>query len=279
MRRVLWFFPALALACGERPPGADGSGSKAPAQPTPEHPAEPPTAAQAATSTSTAPDRAFIAPVASPALPAQLALHAPVEVVVPHDKPLRVTHASAESGHAIVYLQGMCSDVKSADVWFEEASKHGTVIALRPDVPCMPERPGFKWPAEPGLIETRLERALELVKEQRGGQLDTRVLTLVGYSQGSGRAELLASRSPERYPHVVFGGHPSAVFVPHFQAPQRVAFLGGDQEKTEDMRASDAALQAAGIDSRFFLLPHSYHGTYGPEGRRVMGEVLQWLER
>lgn len=279
MRRVLWFLPALVLACGERPRASDagGPGSKAPARPTPAHAAEPPAAAPSAAAP--APALSVLAPAPHHTLPAELALHAPVDVVVPLDKPLRVTHAGAEIAHAIVYLQGMCSDAKSADVWFEEASKHGTVIALRPDVPCMPERPGFKWPAEPGLIEARLERALELVKEQRGGQLDARVLTLVGYSQGSGRAELLASRSPERYRHVVLGGHPGPVFVPHFQPPQRVAFLGGDQEKTDDMRASDLALQAAGVDSRFFLLPHSYHGTYGPEGQRVMSEVLQWLER
>jgi pimeloyl-ACP methyl ester carboxylesterase len=196
---------------------------------------------------------------------------------VDNDKPLRVTHASGNVRHAILYLQGMCSDAKSADGWVDLASERGTVIALRPDVSCLPERQGYKWPTEPGLIEARVERALELVREARGGLLDVDVVTLFGYSQGSGRAELLASRRPKRYSRVVLGGHPSVVYVPHFAGVERVAFLGGELEKTEDMRASSAALARAGVESQFFLLPGAAHGSYGPDQRRIVPDVFDWL--
>lgn len=43
------------------------------------------------------------------------------------------------------------------------------------------------------------------------------------------------------------------------------------------MRAGTEVLAAAGKPVRFFLLPAAKHGEFGPEGNRVVGEMLSWL--
>ncbi|HSC89617.1 MAG TPA: hypothetical protein VLC09_20180 [Polyangiaceae bacterium] len=301
---VLWRLRPLLVAaalsgapgCGQQQSPSDQTGAKQETSPSQNPggaaapPAAPSVSAAAAVPSaapSGSPSNALAAPAAAEAtsplpkapaeLPEGIVPHQAGDVPVPYDKALRVTHAAAGVRHAILYLQGMCSDARSADGWVDLASRRGTVIAVRPDVTCEPERRGYKWPAEPGAIEARIERALEFVREQRGGQLDLEVVTLVGYSQGSGRAELLASRNPHRYSQIILGGHPSPVFVPNFQRDQRVAMLGGELEKTEDMRASVVGLGRAGVASRFFLLPGAHHGSYGPEQRRILPEVFDWL--
>ena len=40
------------------------------------------------------------------------------------------------------------------------------------------------------------------------------------------------------------------------------------------MREGARSLEGAGLDARFFVLPNATHGTYGPEGVRVMDEAI-----
>jgi hypothetical protein len=53
--------------------------------------------------------------------------------------------------------------------------------------------------------------------------------------------------------------------------------LGGERETTGHMRAGTQVLAAAGKPVRFFLLPAAKHGEFGPEGNRVIDELLSWL--
>lgn len=210
-------------------------------------------------------------------LPGDIHVGVPTEVLVPGERPLRVTHAPAEVDHAIVYLHGMCGNPKGADPWADLAAERGTLIVLRATVPC-PDRPGYKWPTEVTLIQQRVDAALDFVAEERGGLLDKKVLTIVGYSQGANRAEKLAALAPERYPLVILGGAPTAPSPELLHPSQRVAILGGELEDTRHMEAGYLDLAQAGIATRFFLLPGAHHGNYGPQGRRVMQEVFTFLD-
>jgi hypothetical protein len=43
------------------------------------------------------------------------------------------------------------------------------------------------------------------------------------------------------------------------------------------MRAGAEVLAAAGRPARFFLLPAAKHGEFGPEGNRIVDDLLGWL--
>jgi pimeloyl-ACP methyl ester carboxylesterase len=188
-----------------------------------------------------------------------------------------VTHASAEINHAIIYLHGMCGNSRGADPWADLAAQRGTLIVLRATVPC-PDRPGYKWPTDIELIQRQIDAALDLVAEKRGGRLEKRVLSIVGYSQGAHRAEKLAALAPQRYPLVVLGGPPTAPSPELLGPTHRIAILGGELEDTTHMEAGRLDLAQAGVTTRFFLLPGAHHGDYGPHGRRVMQEVFAFLD-
>jgi len=200
-----------------------------------------------------------------------------VEVPMPGDRPLRVVRAASDRARALVYLHGMCGAEDGADAWSDVASSYGTVITLRADVPCG-DRPGYKWPQEPAAIQARIERALEIVR-QRDEHLDTNDVWLIGYSQGAHRAEKLAGAYPHRYRHLALGGPPTAASPERLRHARRIAVLGGELEDTSHMVDGYLALVASRLDAQFFTLPRAGHGTFGPEGRRVMAEVLSYLAR
>lgn len=211
-----------------------------------------------------------------PPFPAELPLHTPVDVPLDGDRPLRVAHAPGGVQHVAVYLHGMCGDPAGADPWIDLVTPYATVVTVRANVKC-PDRPGYKWPQDPGEIQTRIDAALEHVRELRNGHLNVEEVTLIGYSQGSHRGEKLAAAFPERYRDLVLGGPPTAADPALLKGARAVALLGGELEETTHMIQGELALATAGIRSKFFLLPRAHHGTYGPEGRRVMSEVLLWL--
>lgn len=218
-----------------------------------------------------------IASLSSAAFPSQASQASqPNDVPVPGDRPLRVAHAPAGRRQAIIYLHGMCGDEKGADAWADVATRHGTLITLRADVPCG-DRPGFKWPKEPEAIQARLERALAIVRDLRGGELDDQAPILIGYSQGAHRAEKLAGAYPHRYRLLALGGPPTAASPDRLRHADRVAILGGELEDTSHMLEGYLDLSSSGIDTEFFTLPRAGHGGYGPEGRRVMTEVFSYL--
>lgn len=222
------------------------------------------------------PDRPAPEHPALPPFPADLTLHKPFDVPVEGDKNLRVAHAEPNQKQAIVYLHGMCGGSTAADPWVHHATAHGTFVVVRADVPCT-DRPGFKWPAEPEKIEARIQKALALVQEQRGGRLDTEEVVLIGYSQGAHRAEMLARKYPEKYKRLVLGGPPTSAEPSLLKQAARIAVFGGQLEDFSHMQRGQRALQQAGIPSRYYTLPQAYHGDYGPEGPRMMKEIIDWL--
>jgi predicted esterase len=224
-----------------------------------------------------APPEAAPAPAEPPPrLPDGVLVGVAMDVAVPGDSAVRVVHGGAEVRRALVYLHGMCGNPEAMADWSRVAIRYGTLIVLRADVPCG-DRPGNKWPTDVNAIQRRIDRALEVVAEQRGGLLDRSRLVAIGYSQGAHRAERLAEAFPDRYPHLVLGGPPTAASPERLERVRSVAILGGELENTDHMRAGALALEEAGLRARFFLLPGVGHGAYGPEAPRILGDVFAWL--
>jgi predicted esterase len=197
------------------------------------------------------------------------------DVPVPGDRPAYVLPGNAGDPRVIIYLPGMCGDTTAADHFQEAARAHGTLIAVRGDTPC--ENGRFKWRDDPAKIQTRIRAAFKEVNALRGGELDLTQALLFGYSQGAERAERVAALYPKQYPRLVLGGPPQKASPQRLAHAGRVAFLGGELETTENMRAGFEALQAAGIACRFFTLDCAYHGWFGTNAEAQLAEVLDWV--
>ena len=128
------------------------------------------------------------------------------------------------------------------------------------------------------MIRARIEAAVSAVASARGVTLDTRHMTLVGYSEGALRAESLAKRYPHDFPWLVLGGDPHEPPVDALLPVRAVAMLAGARDAQETMRKGAKARAAAGGITKFFELPDAAHGHYGPEAEAVMNGVLTWLK-
>lgn len=198
-----------------------------------------------------------------------------VLVPVPNDKPALVIHAAAENRRAIVYLPGLCGNVRAVEAWRDAAARSGTLIGLLGDKPCGNGR--YHWGKKLDVIEARIERALQAAKAARGGALDIEHPILFGYSQGADRAERLAQLYPRKYLRVILGGSPHEPALNRLGDAEAIAVFGGELETFGHMQAGAEVLAAAGKPARFFLFPRAKHGDFGPDGNRVMGELFTWL--
>jgi pimeloyl-ACP methyl ester carboxylesterase len=197
------------------------------------------------------------------------------DVPVPGDRDVYVLPGEDDDPRVIVYLPGMCGDATAADHFRDAAKAHGTLISVRGDTECPNGR--FKWRDDPAKIQARIRAAFEQVNERRGGGLQLEGALLFGYSQGADRAERLAALYPRRYTRLVLGGPPQKASPLRLAHAVRVAFLGGELETTEKMRAGYDALRAAGITTRFFTLECAYHGWFGTNAEAQLAEVLHWV--
>ena len=275
---------AVALAAGA--PSCGRPAPRATAAPRPAPPASagvlpavraaaaPPAAAAAAPS---APSTAWPPAATTPALPPGVEVGARTRVPVPGDQDVIVYSGPADRRRAFVYLHGVCGDPSAVEAWVHVVTLRGTLVVLRGESPC-PDRPGrSSWKAPAATIAGRVERALAAVRAHRGGLLDTEEAVLIGYSQGAARAEQLARLRPGAFPRVVLASGPTPPDPDALAGAAAVAVLAGSEEPHGVLRAGVAALGAAGLRARFFLLPGAAHGEYGRDGARVLHEALAWL--
>ena len=175
-----------------------------------------------------------------------------------------------------MYLHGVCGNIKAIDGWADAASRVGTVVALLGDSRCgITDR--YKWGGDIPHIQARIDKALEVVKQVRGGLLDTTHPILFGYSQGVTRALSIAKRFPDRYPLVVLGGPPMVAMPQMLTGAGSVAILRGQWEGRDNAEGSLQSLRAGKKRVKLFVLPRADHGHFGPEGDRVIGEMFTWL--
>ncbi|MEZ4302471.1 MAG: hypothetical protein R3B70_46515 [Polyangiaceae bacterium] len=199
----------------------------------------------------------------------------PVEVRVPGDLVALVAHGPTGNHRAIVYLHGVCGDVSRYQDWAEAAIHHGTVIAVRGDDAC--KEPGrYKWGDSVARTDRRLVAAVRAVGAVRAAPLDTESIVLVGYSQGSARAEALLRTFPARYNRAVLVAGPREHSAASFRETLSVAIVAGQKDLKTHLRDAAEKARKAGAHAHYFELPGARHGEYGPEAARVMGEALSW---
>jgi dienelactone hydrolase len=195
---------------------------------------------------------------------------------VPGDSALAVFHAPASVELAVIYLHGVCGRLLAISDFAEELSQEATLIALRGDERCEGSS-RHRWTMDVLKNLGRIRRALDVVKEARAGHLDTDRVVLFGYSQGASRAQLLAQRAPEFFPHVILGGPPRAPDPARLAEVESVFVFGGELEPTSHMRSGVKALEQAQKRVRFELLPKVHHGEYGPHAGRMLVDALRWF--
>lgn len=184
----------------------------------------------------------------------------------------------APAQRPIVFLHGMCADPQEdIDAWGGAVEQHGTIVTVMGDVDC-PDKPGMlKWSTDAAAIDARIDAALKSTGDARGLHLDSKDMIVIGESMGAARAELLASKYPDKYTRLVLVGSPQTPSPKNLHGAKAVANLAGEKEEQATMKQGTRALEAAGTPSRFWELPAATHGEYGPEGKRIMSEALGFV--
>jgi pimeloyl-ACP methyl ester carboxylesterase len=184
----------------------------------------------------------------------------------------------APSTRPIVYLHGMCSDPKEdLAAWGHAAEKHGTVVTVMGDVAC-PDKPGqLKWSTDAEAIDAKIDATLKEVADARGIRFEPGDMIVIGESMGAARAELLATKFPEKYSRLVLVGSPQTPSARNLKGAKAIATLAGENEQQTQMKAGTRALEGSGTPTRFWELPDATHGNYGPDGERIMNEAITFV--
>ncbi|MFO0593266.1 MAG: hypothetical protein U0441_37335 [Polyangiaceae bacterium] len=251
------------------------------APPPPRGDSPPPTATSAAPADSAPPVAAAPADSASPVAPApeppkeRFDATLPVEVKVAGDLTAHVAHGAVGNKQAIVYLHGRCGDITKFRAWTDAAIHYGTVVALFGDEKC--KEGGYKWGDGVDRTDRRILAALRAVSAVRSAPLDLDAITLVGYSQGSARAEALVRRFPARYKRAVLVAGPKEHAPSSFHDALGIAVVAGGRDLKQHLIEAAQHATKAGVRARYFELPGARHGDYGDSAVRVMSEVFAWV--
>ncbi len=199
-----------------------------------------------------------------------------VKIPVKRDVAALAVFATGESDQVLVYLPGHCGDpLAGVHAFPAEAAKRGTLLVVQGDQPCPDGR--RKWSADLVGIQRRIDAAIAAAATVRGQPLDAKSLTLLGYSQGALRAEQLVKRFPDRYPRVAIMASPRAPTIAHFPTAARTILAVGALDRQDLMKDGFDALSGAGVPALLLSFPDAGHGSYGPEGARVMDEAFAFL--
>jgi pimeloyl-ACP methyl ester carboxylesterase len=178
----------------------------------------------------------------------------------------------------IVYLHGMCADPKEdLDAWGNIAKQHGTIVAVMGDVPCQGKPGRLMWSTDAAAIDAKIDAAIKATAEARGVKLEPGEMVVIGESMGAARAELIATKFPDKYSRLVLVGSPQTPSPKNLKGVKAVANLAGEKEQQTMMRQGTKALENAGMPTRFWELPEATHGNYGPDGERIMNEALSFV--
>jgi len=196
-------------------------------------------------------------------------------IEVPGDVPafyLRGTQSATRA--RMVFLHGRCTHGLGYVQAFQfTAARKGSVLALQGDQAC-DGTPFRRWSLDLDKINTRVEAALRAAGDSQPEAW--RDMVVIGYSEGSSRAEALAQRWPERYSRVILIGAPGTPSAARLKDVRGAVMMAGDRDRQEHMKAGMRALQAIGVPATFISIPGAAHGGMG-DGERVMGEALDWL--
>lgn len=201
----------------------------------------------------------------------------PTEVPVAGDLVAQVAHGPVGNRRVIVYLHGVCGDVHKFRAWTEAAVHFGTVVAVLGDDKCKEAAGRYKWGFGVERTDRRIQAAVKAVSAVRSAPLDLEAITVVGYSQGSARAEALVRAYPSRYKRAILVAGPKEHAARSFTGALGVAVVAGAKDLKTHLQDSAAKAAKAGVHARYFELPGARHGEYGPDAVRVMGAALSWV--
>ena len=227
------------------------------------------------------------APAASPAAGARSTTPAPgparasepsvpihMQILDPGARPETYVLRGKPRGPArLVFLHGMCGHALGYAQSFQfSAAEKGTLVAPQGDSPCG-KGPWAQWSPDIADLDARIRAAFRALG--RAEPIDD--IVLMGYSQGATRAEALARKWPERYTRLVLIGAPQVTSTRGLKAVRGVVMMAGERDRQEQMKAGMRAFRAAGIPSRFIVLPGAAHGEMGSTPEKSMDEALDWL--
>jgi pimeloyl-ACP methyl ester carboxylesterase len=196
-----------------------------------------------------------------------------IETLAGSAPPIFVLRGGTRGPEKLVFLHGMCGHGLGYAQSFQlTAAKHGTLIAPQADVPC-DNGPWARWSKDIAKLDARITDAFR----QLGHAEPIQDMVVIGYSQGATRAESLARAYPERYTRLVLMGGPYAAKAPGLGALRGAVAMAGDRDRLDLMKASVRTLEAAGVPSRFMLIPDAPHGSMGSRPEQTMDEMLSWL--
>jgi predicted esterase len=255
---------ALLAACSHATPSRPAAPSKLAA------------VAPAATSSEPPP-----APIAAPS-PEEIAApppaaEAPIEptrVSVKLDKPVLVV--PGDTAVPIIYLHGRCGDPTAFGAWAKVGKKYGTIISFTGDMKCK-HGTRTQWGLDDAGLDRRITRAIAAVHETLGIEIDPSRRIVIGYSQGSLRAEALATKFPERYPRAVLIGGPRGPRETSLKDSEAVLIMVGDHDQREHLRNAAEKIEKRGGRVRYLELKGARHGEYGSEAGPTMQLGFEWL--
>lgn len=207
--------------------------------------------------------------------PSHLAASAePVTIEIPGDSAVLVVRG--EGSTPIVYLHGLCGDPTAFHAWAEAGRRFGTIVSLVGDKRCK-HSTRTQWTSDIVALDRRVTKALTVVEGALDIDLEEERRIVIGYSQGSLRAEALAARFPKRYPRAVLIAGPRAPRDESLRESEAVLLMAGDLDARDHLREAQKKLEKRGTTARYIELPGARHGEYGSDAVATMSTALTWL--
>ncbi len=195
---------------------------------------------------------------------------------VPGDREASVVATVPGEAPRIVFLPGLCSNAYAYLLSFPEAARrHGGIVALDGDLPCGPEKSGFRsFSGDPEKQHRRITAALVAAGATT---LPREGLTLVGYSLGATIAERLVRTYPDRYGRLVIIGAPHDALVANYREARGVVTMSCSLDVTSRMKQGAARIARTGVPATYLEMPGCTHGNIA-QGERVFEETFAWLD-
>lgn len=202
------------------------------------------------------------------------------------DRDVEVALGPIDSARVIIYLHGTCGDPYAFQSWIDAAVAHATLISLRGDEACKKNTSRSQWSWDSKKNARRIDVAIAAVQKLRESMvdsvevtpLDKDDVTLIGYSQGAHRAEVLAHRFPKRFKRVALIAMAKQPDAGRLHHTERVLLMAGGWDARTHIYEGYQEMRRTKKDAvRYLELPKARHGEYGPKAQETMADALDWL--
>lgn len=195
-----------------------------------------------------------------------------------------IFYAYRDAPRLVGHLHGMCGPPSYAcGKWIGAGTEVGTMVCPTGNARCgdpsvgPPSWEAPTWPELVAAMDDALEASIGKVAAKRPLERDGAVLT--GYSRGAYAAPVIARRHPGRWPYLVLieANVPLSAETLAAAKVRAVALVAGEQgTEIAGMRKTQAALEAANVRARLFVMRNTGH-LYASDMEYVMHEALGFL--